>query len=49
MGTGEIVLLAIIVFVLGVLLGVLSACMCVIASRGENTYVEHNNYSPEDE
>ena len=49
MEVGEIVLFAIIVFVLGVLLGVLSACMCVIASRGENTYIEHDNYSSKDE
>lgn len=34
MGIGEIVILAIVVFVLGILLGITTSCLCMAASLG---------------
>ena len=40
MGTGEIVILAIVVFVM--LLGIITSCACVISFRGDNAYMYMN-------
>lgn len=42
MGIGEIVILAIVVFVLGMLLGMITSCACVISFRGDNAYMYMN-------
>jgi len=42
MGIGEIVILAIVVFVLGMLLGMITSCVCVISFRGDNAYMYMN-------
>lgn len=39
MGIGEIVILAIVVFVLGMLLGMITSCACVISFRGDSAYM----------
>lgn len=39
MGIGEIVILVIVVFVLGMLLGMITSCACVISFRGDNAYM----------
>ena len=42
MGIGEIIILAIVVFVLGMLLGMITSCACVISFRGDNAYMYMN-------
>ena len=40
MGIGEIVILAIVVFVFDILLGITTSCLCMTASLGENTHID---------
>lgn len=40
MGIGEIVILAIVVFVFGILLGITTSYLCMTASLGENTHID---------